>query len=157
MDEPTLWEALQGDDDALTINPVHGCSGPGCRVCALAAKPHLPYAGSSGHSGTDTSEERATRRDRNGDTARAQAQVLALLESAGPTGMTWSEIASVTGWHHGTTSGTLSVLHAEGEILRLSERRARSKVYVLPEHSAGRATEQPRKRRTSCPHCGGHL
>jgi len=136
----------------------HACSGDGCRVCALlTALPRLPYAGTSGWSGSDTSESRARDADMTGTTARRQVTVLELLDSAGFTGMTWAEVASVTGWHHGTASGTLSVLHAAGDIKRLTEKRARCKVYVLPEHASGRAVEQPRSRKTTCPHCGGHL
>ncbi len=52
--------------------------------------------------------------------------------------MTWKEIAQETGWHHGTASGALSVLHKVGAIARLAETRSRSAVYVLPAHVAGR-------------------
>jgi hypothetical protein len=42
--------------------------------------------------------------------------------------------------HHGQASGALSVLHKEGRIARLTERRNRCAVYVLPEYVQGRET-----------------
>jgi hypothetical protein len=152
MDEPTLF-----DTQDKPREKTHACPGEGCRVCALLEKPHLPYAGTSGWSGSDTSESRAREADRSGTTSARQSATLELLDGVGEVGMTWSELSQVTGWHHGTASGMLSVLHGAGEIARLQERRARCKVYVLPEYASGRATEAPRARRTACPHCGGAL
>jgi DNA-binding MarR family transcriptional regulator len=94
--------------------------------------PLLPYAGTSGWSGSDTSEERARTADTDGTTPRRQGQALASLRLAGGRGLTWKELADARGWHHGTASGVLSVLHKEGRIVRLrDERRQRSAVYVL--------------------------
>ena len=42
--------------------------------------PVLPYAGTSGHSGTDTSKERAVSQDKSGKTAVLQKQVMIILE-----------------------------------------------------------------------------
>jgi hypothetical protein len=42
-------------------------------------QPELPYNGTSGHSGTDTSKGRALDADRSGKTALRQAQALNLL------------------------------------------------------------------------------
>jgi hypothetical protein len=100
--------------------------------------PALPYGGSSGWAGSETSEERARSADADGTTGRRQRRTLSLLASAGLQGMTWKEIAQETGWHHGTASGALSVLHKVGAIARLAETRSRSAVYVLPAHVAGR-------------------
>jgi hypothetical protein len=49
--------------------------------------------------------------------------------------MTWKELAVETGWHHGTASGVLSVLHIckEGAIVRTYTTRNRCKVYVHQE------------------------
>lgn len=101
----------------------------------------FPYAGTSGWSGSDTSRERALEADRTGVTGRRQRDVLAFLAGAGPWGVTWVELAACLDCHHGTASGVLSVLHKGGRIARLSERRNRCKVYVLPEHVWGRETE----------------
>jgi hypothetical protein len=106
-------------------------------------QPVLPYAGSSGWSGSDTSHERADRDDTTGVTGRRQRQTVALLHEVGETGLTWRELADILDVHHGAASGALSVLHKDGRIARLSHRRGGSKVYVLPEYVAGRVTERP--------------
>lgn len=144
-------------DEPDPAKNTHACHGEGCRTCEVLAKPVLPYAGTSGWSGSATSEDRARESDSTGTTGKRQSQVLELLDNVGEVGMTWSELSSITGWHHGTASGVLSVLHGSGDIVRLTEVRARSKVYVLPEYASGRFVEAPRKRRTECPHCGGAL
>lgn len=114
--------------------------------------PLLPYAGTSGHSGGATSEERARRDDGDGTTAGRQQRTLRLLdESHWSTdsqpigkqhGLTWKELARLAGWHHGQASGVLSVLHKEGRIARLTDRRERSFAYVLPEYVDGRETQE---------------
>jgi imidazolonepropionase-like amidohydrolase len=111
----------------------------------------LPYAdaeagASSGHSGSDTSAERAHRDDADGTTAARQLQTIRLLDAAGQHGLTWHELARAADWHHGQASGVLSVLHKAGRVERLTERRRRCLVYVLPTHVADRET---------APH-GGH-
>ena len=119
-------------------------------------QPELPYNGSSGHSGTDTSKERALDADRSGKTALRQAQALNLLGQRQVTGITWKEFSEITGLHHGTASGVLSVLHKAGRIARLKETRKGCKVYVDLRCINGRVIEiQGRKK--SCPHCGGIL
>lgn len=71
-----------------------------------------------------------------------QRRTLGLIAQAGPIGMTWVDLSHKTGWHHGQTS-VLSDLHREGGIARLlSGKRARSSVYVLPEHVNGRGTAE---------------
>jgi hypothetical protein len=122
----------------------------------LPFHPELPYAGTSGHSGSDTSKERALDADKSGQTARRQAEALKFLQEQKTLGATWKELSQVTGLHHGTTSGVLSVLHKAGRIARLKERRNRCKVYVDLDSIKGRAVEgQGRKK--NCPHCGGDL
>ena len=104
-------------------------------------QPELPYAGSSGWSGSDTSKERADEADTSGTTSKRQADVLRILGVYGDRGITWFELAKLWNTHHGSASGVLSVLHKTGRICRLTDRRGRSKVYVLPGHVAGRVTE----------------
>ena len=123
---------------------------------ALLNQPELPYSGTSGHSGTDTSKERALTADRSGKTALRQAQALNLLSQRKMSGLTWKELSEITGLHHGTASGVLSVLHKTGRIARLKESRDGCKVYVDVSCVEGRVIEiQGRKR--CCPHCGGNL
>lgn len=110
-------------------------------------KPVLPYAGTSGWSGSDTSRARALEADASGVTGRRQRDTLALLDRVGPWGVTWAELSRLLGCHHGTASGVLSVLHKTGRIARLAERRDRCKVYVRPEYVSDRETE-PHGRRT---------
>jgi DNA-binding MarR family transcriptional regulator len=102
--------------------------------------PLLPYAGTSGWSGSDTSEERARTADTDGTTTRRQAQALATLRLAGAAGATWKELADLQQWHHGTASGVLSVLHKEGRVARLTDRRHGCAIYVLPEAVGNRLT-----------------
>lgn len=123
--------------DHLTVNQwIERHSSP------LAGLPVLPYAGTSGYSGSDTSEERARTEDANGTTSERQTRLLRILEQKGHAGETVLELRQATGWHHGRASAVLSVLHKEGLIERLSERRERCKVYVVPEFVDGRETEQ---------------
>lgn len=116
-------------------------------------EPILPYAGTSGHSGTDTSERRARRDDTDGTTSARQSSTLAALKHAGADGLTWNELAAANDWHHGQASGALSTLHKAGLIARLSASRNRSKIYVLPIFVNGRPTEDPtvRKPRVTVP------
>jgi hypothetical protein len=115
----------------------HGCTGATCQTCF----PDLPYNGSSGSSGSDTSDERTRISDLKGATGRRQQAVINHLADQGPYGATWGEIADRFGWHHGTASGALSVLHKAGRIERLKERRGKSKVYCHPRHVNNRDTE----------------
>jgi hypothetical protein len=100
--------------------------------------PLLPYAGTSGWSGSATSQSRAVNADRDGTTSAHQRQAL----------------ESLSGWPHGTASGVLSVLHKEGVIARLSTSRSRCKVYVLPDYVDGRETEQHGRKPRPCSNCG---
>lgn len=116
----------------------------------------LPYAGSSGFSGSQTSRERAHRQDSTGETSERQKAVLRALSNAGERGATWKEIGEAFGWHHGQASGVLSGLHKADLISRIKERRQRCEVYVLPFFVNGR-DESPykrNKRTVACPNCG---
>lgn len=100
----------------------------------------LPYAGTSGWSGSETSQQRALLADASGETEDRQRLTLAALRSAGTRGLTYQELGSTFGWHHGKSSGVLSVLHKDGQIARLAkERRNRCAVYVAPQHIDNRA------------------
>lgn len=120
--------------------------------------PDLPYAGTSGWSGSATSHDRADRDDHDGTTSDRQRRTLGDLATLLRTpngrhtmgrdlGITWQELAALEGWHHGQASGVLSVLHKVGRVARLTERRNRCAVYVLPEYVNGRETS---------PHGGRH-
>ena len=122
----------------------------------LLNQPQLPYNETSGHSGTDTSRERALHADRSGKTALRQAQALNLLSQREMMGLTWKEFSAITGLHHGTSSGVLSVLHKVGRIARLKETRNGCKVYVDVFCVQGRIIEK-QGRKKCCPHCGGNL
>lgn len=117
----------------------------------------LPYAGTSGYSGTDTSEKRARTEDTMGITGKRQKETLSFLSEQHEFGATWKEIATQLGLHHGSASGVLSVLHLTGRIARLSDSRNHCKIYVLPEYVAGRKTEVHRGKKSAvhkCWNCG---
>ena len=108
----------------------------------------LPYGGTSGWSGSDTSKERAERNDSDGTTLDNQKKVLELLRASGYMGYTWQELSRATGWHHGTASGVLSVLHKTGHIARLRNKRNRCAIYVIPSHVQGRETAEHKRNST---------
>ena len=107
--------------------------------------PVLPYAGTSGHSGSDSSEERARREDRDGTTKYRQSSTLNFLRWRNVRGSTWKELADHFNWHHGQSSGVLSTLPKAGLIARLDERRDRCAIYVLPECVGDRPVDEYRK------------
>lgn len=118
---------------------------------------HLPYDGSSGWTGSDTSKQRADDADKSGTTKWRQTQAVAYLTRRGHDGATWRELAEYLETHHGPASGALSVLHKVGQIARLKETRAGSKVYVALAFIDGRETERPGRTKKSahtCPNCG---
>ena len=100
-----------------------------------------PYGSTSGWSGSDTSRARAEYEDAAGISGRRRQEVLSALRTAGTRGMTWKEVSSTMGLHHGQASGALSGLHKLGAIARLKESRDRCKVYVAPEFVEGRTIE----------------
>lgn len=119
------------------------------------AFPEAPYNGTSGWSGSSTSEERALREDSDGTTGKRQIAALTYLASRGTYGATWKELADTLKLHHGSASGVLSVLHLTERVARLKETRNRCKVYVLPEFVDNRPIEIRKKK--SCPNCGHHI
>lgn len=101
----------------------------------------LPYAGTEGYAGSDTSRERAKRDVVEGTASKRQRYVLILARQAGERGITVADIRDAS-LHHGRVSGALSVLHKVGKLSRLTEVRGRCKVYVLPEFVNDRPTER---------------
>jgi hypothetical protein len=117
--------------------------------------PVTPYAGTSGWKGSEASRDRVIEDDADGTTSKRQKQTLVALGAAGIRGLTWKDLSEITGWHHGQSSGCLSVLHLEGMVCRLTERRNRCSIYVLPPFVDGRETS--RRKTNLCKHCGGEL
>jgi hypothetical protein len=106
----------------------------------------LPYAGTSGHSGSDTSSERARRMDTSGKTSDLQRLAMSMIISSEDFGVTWKELADRLNVHHGSASGVLSVLHLAGKIERLTATRNRCKIYVSPDWVFFRPTETPKSK-----------
>jgi hypothetical protein len=117
--------------------------------------PELPYAGTSGFSGSDTSEARARREDGEGTTSKRQKEAIDFLEIVKYHGATWKELADFLHVHHGSASNVLSIFHLKGYAMRLQESRNRCKVYVLPQYVQDRKTEIRKVKK--CPHCHKEL
>jgi hypothetical protein len=115
---------------------------------------YVPYNGTAGWSGTDTSEQRALNNIHSGRELNNQESALFILKNKKTYGATWKELASYTGWHHGTTSGVLSVLHMSGAIVRTYTTRNRCKVYVHQNFKDEVKVEPYKKREKLCPNCG---
>ncbi len=141
MEEPTLWDQF-GSLPLVMEALINGSS------------PSLPYAGTSGWSGSSTSRARAEDADKSGVTSYRQSAALFALYQAGESGLTWKELGDAMGWHHGTASGVLSVMHKDGRIARLKESRSRCKVYVHGDFVAGREVEPHGRKPKPCPNCG---
>jgi hypothetical protein len=100
----------------------------------------LPYAGTEGFAGSDTSKQRAITEAVDGVASKRQRFILILAGRAQERGITVAEVRDGS-LHHGRVSGSLSVLHKEGKLARLTESRGKCKVYVLPQYVNGRPTE----------------
>lgn len=94
--------------------------------------PLLPYAGSSGWRGSEASRDRAFIDDANGTTSLRQRVALKRVWDQEFRGLTWKELGEIENIHAGQSSGVLSVLHKEGLLVRLKERRNRCSIYVAP-------------------------
>jgi len=119
--------------------------------------PYRPYKGTAGWSGTDTSKARAVDNITSGREENNQQKALHLLKHMGKLGLTWKELAQETGWHHGTASGVLSVLHLSGAIVRTYTTRNRCKIYVHQNFKDEVKVEPYKKREKLCPHCGNDI
>jgi hypothetical protein len=104
-------------------------------------KPSLPYKGTEGYAGSDTSEDAARKAVVSGTASKRQRYVLILAGRAKERGITVAELRDAS-LHHGRVSGALSVLHKVGKLARLTEVRGKCKVYVLPEFVNDRPTEK---------------
>ena len=96
----------------------------------------------SGHSGGATSKERVLTEDANGTNGKRQGEALRLLDYWGFDGLTVWELRHETAFHHGQASAALSNLHKAGLIARLTTRRGRCFVYVMPDKIDGRETSE---------------
>jgi hypothetical protein len=113
----------------------------------MTEPPVLPYAGTSGWSGSDTSRDRAARRDHDGSTRGLQRVLLVMVGRTGPRGLTVAEARRVLADnHHGSISGALSNLHKAERIACLVERRGDCHPYVLPQYVRDRPTRQQGRR-----------
>jgi hypothetical protein len=118
---------------------------------------YVPYNGTAGWSGTDTSKDRALYNLRTGKELNNQQKALALLKDARANGLTWKELSEHTGMHHGTASGVLSVLHKTGAILRSVRIRNGCKIYYSIEYTDAIAHEIYKEKTKLCPHCGNNI
>jgi hypothetical protein len=118
--------------------------------------PLTPYAGTSGWRGSEASHDRVKEDDANGTTTLRQRISLHRVRTQGERGLTWKELGEIENWHAGQSSGSLSVLHKEGLVYRLKEKRNRCSIYVTEEYINNRETSE-RKVQDTCKHCGGKL
>lgn len=109
----------------------------------------LPFNGTSGWAGSTASRERQMFIDESGETTKRQQAVIDELRNAGTYGAIWRDIALALGLHHGQASAALSVLHREGVIARLTDKRNKCSIYVLPEFVNGRTTSESIKTQAS--------
>jgi hypothetical protein len=120
----------------------------------------LPYAGTSGWSGSQTSFERVKIRDESGMTAKYQKMFLVDLEVAGNAGLTSREWGLLHNLEHQTYSSVPSVLHLGGYVARLTQRRNRHQIYVLPQWVNDRTLSPHKsnvKKIVTCTNCGHDL
>lgn len=114
----------------------------------------VPYNGTAGWSGTETSKDRAMYNLRTGREYNNQQKALVLLKEVRSNGLTWKEFSDHVGIHHGTASGVLSVLHQAGAILRSIHIRDGCKIYYSIEYGDTVPHEPYKKKQKLCPNCG---
>lgn len=110
--------------------------------------PALPYNGTEGYSGGDSSRERAEREAASGEATERQKQIIEILRERRSAGATYREVGDELGEGHGSVSGSLSTMQQEGHITRLKQRRHRCEIYILEEFVNGReiAPYKPNKK-----------
>lgn len=91
--------------------------------------------------GANADASRDLERDQHATFTDQQAAVLALAYDAGERGITGHDVQVATGWGDSSKSRAMSNLLRDGKLLRLTEKRDRGSVHVLPEHLAGREQE----------------
>jgi hypothetical protein len=109
----------------------------------------FPYAGTSGWAGSNTSRDRALQQDSDGTFNEREKVAINLLRVNRNTGATWRDLALYANLHHGQASGVLSILHKQEKIARLTNRRDKCAIYVLPEFVSDRETSEHRNTRAS--------
>lgn len=119
----------------------------------MSQQAYVPYNGTAGWSGTDTSKERALYNLRTGKEYNNQQKALHYLKD-NTEGLTWKELSQLTDMHHGTASGVLSVLHKAGAIIRSKYSREGCKVYYHMQYSDAIQNEVYKVKEILCPHCG---
>lgn len=103
----------------------------------------IPYGNTgSGHAGNATSRDRQEIQDASGLTGKRQKATLEAVELSAGHGVTSAEMEDMLGVGHGQASSALSHLHRAGHIRRITERRNKQEIYVLPEH-VGERKESP--------------
>jgi hypothetical protein len=120
----------------------------------MSNQPYVPYAGTAGWSGTDTSQDRAMFNLRTGREYNNQQKTLHLLKQTGSSGLTWKELSEQTDMHHGTITGVLAVLYKSGAILRTKQVRNRCRVYVDIAFTDTVEHVPYKEKEKFCPHCG---
>jgi hypothetical protein len=119
------------------------------------SRAYLPYAGTSGWSGSQTSYERAISTDESGLTSHNQLMFMSDLLFTGAEGLTAREWGHLRNLEHQTYSSIPSILHEGGFVERLVQKRGRHQIYVLPEYVNGRETAPHRsKKQQTCSNCG---
>lgn len=96
---------------------------------------------SDGTYGANADASRDLERDQHATFTDQQAAVLALAYDAGERGITGHDVQVATGWGDSSKSRAMSNLLRDGKLLRLTEKRDRGSIHVLPEHLAGREQE----------------
>lgn len=120
----------------------------------------LPYAGTTGYSGSSTSKDKAVNDVTSGRQVSWQKQTINYLHAYADFGMTWKELSAILNVHHGTSSAILSSLHKTGKIVRTSKVRKRCKIYLLPEYVTDDIVTETQGRGKSavrCLQCGSNL
>lgn len=113
-------------------------------------KASLPYAGTSGWSGSSASEERARDLDATGRTGRLQRRVEEHVALRHIFGVTIAELReAMPDEHHGSLSSALTCLSKDGRLLRTTKKRGRCSVYVAPQWLRDGEVALPAKRRTT--------
>lgn len=100
--------------------------------------PALEYDRTEGHNAAPASVERAERRAADGTASQVQVLILGDLQRRGFLGSTCHEAEARLGISHESYTGARTNLHRRGDVMRLTERRDRRHVYVLPEFRSSR-------------------
>lgn len=92
------------------------------------------YQGTLGFVPVDTSKDRAIDEMKSGVASERLDKVLCIVESAGPDGIIWKDIATRLGMHHGQVSSALSVLHRSELVAMRTNKKDRCHPYVATRY-----------------------